>query len=368
MPILTRNPSVTGLSAAPSRSILPWWSGFSLSLVLPVSALIFLTTGPHAGFAALIWTWPVLLMVVADRWGPGESRPVPHAAPRVFFDGLLWCLFLLQMANVVAMGWMVSRLQWSGGETIVTSLLNLVVLRILCGTNACCSVIAPAHELIHRRSRWQRRIGRLMLMSVFYDHFFVSHRLGHHAQLGTAGDPSSCSADESYRAFFWRSLRGQWRIAWRSQPRTLLIGLGVELLLMGLYLMAFGGLALFAWIYVSWVAVRLLEAVNYFQHFGLTSDSDRSGETAWHCDSAVSLFMFLGLTRHADHHRRPGVAFTELNEVAGGLQLPFGYLVMAIWVKNASGSFRRWAINEMGQKAEAVRPCTEVTNAEALRS
>jgi len=359
---------VPGLSTAPGRSILPWWSGFALALVLPVSTLIFLTTGPHAGVSALIWTLPVLVMIVADRWGPSETRSIPDAAPRAFFDGLLWCLFLLQMANVLAMGWMVSRLEWIGSEAIVTSLLNLVVLRILCGTNACCSVIAPAHELIHRRSRWQRRIGRLMLMSVFYDHFFVSHRLGHHAQLGTAGDPSSCSVDESYGAFFWRSLGGQWKIAWRCQPQSLLSGLGVELVWMGLYLMAFGGLALFAWIYVSWVAIRLLEAVNYFQHFGLTSDSERSGETAWHCHSAVSLFMFLGLTRHADHHRRPGVAFTELNEVAGGLNLPFGYLVMAIWVKNSGGSFRRWAIKEMCQQAEAVRPCTETANAKALRS
>jgi alkane 1-monooxygenase len=137
---------------------------------------------------------------------------------------------------------------------------------------------------------------------------------------------------------------------------------------MGLYLMTFGGLALFAWIYVSWVAIRLLESVNYFQHFGLTSESEQSGETAWHCNSAVSLFMFLGLTRHADHHRRPGVAFTELNEVAGGLNLPFGYLVMAIWVKNSCGSFRRWAIKEMTQQAEAVRPCPEAANAKALRS
>ena len=337
-----------------------------MSLVLPVSALIFLTTGPHSGFSALIGTFPVLLMIVADRWGPSESRPVPDAAPRAFFDGLLWCLFLLQVANLLAMGWMVFRLQWTGAEAIATSFLNLVVLRILCGTNACCSVIAPAHELIHRRSRWQRRIGRFMLMSVFYDHFFVSHRLGHHAKLGTAGDPSSCSANENYPTFFWRSLAGQLKIAWRSQPRSLLLGLGVELVLMGLYLMAFGGLALFAWIYVSWVAIRLLEAVNYFQHFGLTSESDRSGETAWHCNSAVSLFMFLGLTRHADHHRRPGAAFTELNEVDGGLKLPYGYLVMAIWVKNSSGSFRRWAINELSRKADSVRPCTVAVNAEAL--
>ncbi len=361
MSILTRNGRRARLSLPLRRSALPWWSGFSLSLWLPVANLLFLVTGPHGWFSALVWTLPVWLLIAADRCGPGERRSIPRTAPRWFFDGLLWFLCLLQVGNVLGIGWLVSQLEWTSDQRLI-SVANLVALRILGGTNACCSVIAPAHELIHRRSRWQRRLGRLMLMTVFYDHFYVAHRLGHHAQLGTAGDPSTAAANESYESFFRRSLVGQWRLAWQSQPRTLLMGLLVEVGLMGGYLIAFGGLALFAWLYVSGVAVRLLEAVNYFQHFGLTEASGRSQETAWHCDSAVSLFLFLGLTRHADHHRQPGIGFTGLEALAGGLRLPFGYLVMAIWVKNASGSFRAWAITEMRRQDAVVRPCTEAAS------
>jgi len=325
-------------------------------------------SGPHGLAEVWVWTSPVALLIAADRWGPGERRRLPAEVSRRVFDGLMLCLGLLQLANVLAMGWMVSRLEWSGTSDILSSLANLVVLRILCGTNACCAVIAPAHELIHRRSRWQRRLGRCMLMSVFYDHFCAAHRLGHHARLGTPGDPSSARIDESFEAFFWRSFCGQWKIAWKNQPRSTLMGVGVELILMALYWVAFGGLALFAWFYVNGVAVRLLEAVNYFQHLGLTQESGRPDQRAWHCDSAISLFMFLGLNRHADHHRRPGVAFTELEDVSGELRLPFGYLVTAIWVKNASRSYRAWALKEMSREAGVPSSSPATGNALALQS
>lgn len=349
----------------PSLGI-PWWTGFALAWFLPLATLAFFLTGPHAAGDALLWTAPVWLLIVADRVGPREVRNVPAHAPRAFFDTLLHGLVAFQLANVLAMGWMVSRLDFSLSDpaSLGTAFANLLALRILGGTNACCSVIAPAHELIHRRTRWQRRWGRILLMTVFYDHFHVAHRLGHHARLGSAGDPSTAEPREDYEAFCRRSLRQQWRIAWQHQPGTVRQGLLVQLALMAAYGVAFGGLALFAWCYINLVAVRLLEAVNYFQHFGMTQASGRARDTAWRCESALSLFLFLGLTRHADHHRRPGIAYPELLDRGGPACLPHGYLWTAIWVKNRSGSFRRWAAGQ-GFGAEAAgHPCRAAVSGE----
>lgn len=344
MSILARNTPPSPLR--PAWRPCPWWSGFTLSLLLPSALLAFLLTGPHRAGAALAWTLPVWLLIAADYWGPAERRNISPSAPRWFFDDLLYALAALQLLNLLAMGLLVSRLGWADGPAIGTSLANLLALRILGGTNACCSVIAPAHELLHRRSHWQRGLGRWLLMTVFHDRFYVAHRIGHHARLGGPEDPSTAQMDESYEAFCRRSLAGQWRMAWRHQPRALLYGLAAELFMAGLYGLAFGGLALFMWGYINVVAVRLLEAVNYFQHFGLTRPAGQARPAAWRCDSAVSLFLFLGLTRHADHHRRPGVRYPELEATGEGPVLPLGYLGMAIWVKNASGSFRRWAVGE----------------------
>lgn len=354
MPLSPGHPVQATPPSQPGIWPLPWWTGFSLSLLLPLTYLCFLLTGPHGVVGALAWTLPVWLLMAADYWGPDERRNIPKSAPPWFFDGLLHVLAALQCLNLLALGMMVTRLGWGDGAALGTSLTNLLMVRILGGTNACCSVIAPAHELLHRRSRWQRRLGWWLLISVLHAPFYPAHRIGHHARLGSRDDPSTAEAGEGYEAFFRRSLYSQWRIAWRRQPRVLLHGLVAEVLLMAFYGAAFGGLALFMWGYVNWVAVRLLEAVNYFQHYGMTRSSGRSAATAWRCDSAVSLFLFLGLTRHADHHRRPGRPFTQLECLGHGPSLPLGYLGMAIWVKNASGGFRRWA----ARADAAVRPCT----------
>ena len=325
----------------------PWWYGFNLTLILPVSTFLFLATGPHGIDSALAWTLPVWLLIAADRFSPAERRRIPASAPRWFFDGLLYTLVALQIINVIALGTMVSQLHWSWTATpeMATSLVNLLAIRILGGTNACCAVMPPAHELIHRRSRWQRRLGRLLLVTNFYDHFYAAHKLGHHAQLGLQEDPSTARPAETYGVFLRRSLLSQWRIAWRYQPRRVMLGLAVEVALLLSFWVMFGTLAACMLLYQAWVAIRLLEAVNYFQHFGLTVESGRPLATAWRSESAVSLFIFLGLTRHADHHRRPSKTYPELVDVADCPTLPYGYLITAIWVKNASDRYRRWALS-----------------------
>jgi alkane 1-monooxygenase len=135
----------------------------------------------------------------------------------------------------------------------------------------------------------------------------------------------------------------QWQMAYRLHPRAFRRGVLIQSLLLLTYAFIFGGIAALVWLYLSWVAIRLLEAVNYFQHYGLTTESAAGHHTAWRCDGAVSFFLFLGLTRHADHHRRPMAPFDELRPEDEGPELPMGYLGTAVWVKNHSRSYGRFA-------------------------
>ena len=362
MCILTKTFPETGFASVCRRFAPAWWWGFGLSLGLPLAVLAFLGSGPHPAWAALLWTTPVWILIAADRWGMrDELRQVPPGAPRGFFDGLLWVLAGLQVLNVLAMGLMVSRLAWTSGSEIAASLVNLLALRILAGTNSCCAAIAPAHELIHRRRRGERLLGRLLLVTVGYDHFFIAHRHGHHARLGTSEDPSTARLDESYESFFRNSLVRQWQVAWQRKPKAVIQGVAAELALLGGLGWAFGALAALVWLYQALVAIRILEAVNYVQHFGLVGESGRPA-VAWRCDSALSLFLFLGLTRHSDHHRRPGVPYPRLSVLENGPRLPYGYLRMVLWVKNGNRSYRRWAAGRLALFAAGPKPSLENVN------
>ena len=337
--------AVAFLSHLPGRWFgWPWWSGYGLALVIPLTALTYLMTGPWSVVASLMFTLPLWLLVAFDFYGPDEVRHVPIENGKWLFDSLLYLLAGLHLVNLVAMGHRIAGLTFENPEAIEMALVQLVVIRILLGTACCTSAIAPAHELIHRPSKFDRMLGRLLLMTVFHDPFFYAHRIGHHAALGCEGDPSTPRSGEDYKAFFWRSVQAQWGIAWAHSPSGFLKGLVVEAVLAGVYGWVFGPLALFAWVYVSAVGLRLLEAVNYFQHYGLGSlNQSGQDQRAWGCRSGVSLMLFLGLTRHEAHHRQPRIPYQSLEDVKGGAILPMGYLGMAFWVKNTSRSFMVWA-------------------------
>lgn len=324
--------------------VMPWWWGFGLALVLPLSLLGFLIGGPHGAPAALLWLLPVPCLILLDCLSGPERRSVPPGRAEPFLALILGLIALLAPLNLLALGTFVARLPESflGGEWWVTG-LNLLALRMLGGTTLCCSVIAPAHELMHRRPRWVRRMARGLLILVFSDVFYFAHGGGHHRHLGRSDDPSTAHIGESYPAFFRRSLTTQWQQAYKLHPRAFRRGVLLQSLLLVGYGLFFGAAAAFVWLYLSWVAIRLLEAVNYFQHYGLTSESALGHHTAWRCDGGISYFLFLGLTRHADHHRRPMAPFTELRSEEEGPELPTGYLGTAVWVKNHSLSYGRFA-------------------------
>lgn len=335
---------------------IPWWWGFGMALILPLCLLGFLLTGPHDAEAALLWLLPVPCLIALDCLSGAERRRVPSAHAEPFLSFILATIAVLAPLNLWALGAFVAKLP----EALVSREwwvigTDLVALRMLGGTTLCCSVIAPAHELMHRRPRWVRRVARGLLILVFSDVFYFAHGGGHHRHLGQSQDPSTACLGESYPEFFRRSLVTQWQQAFSLHPKAFRRGVLLQLLLVLAYGLLFGAAAVLVWLYLSWVAIRLLEAVNYFQHYGLTAESSLAHHTAWRCDGAVSYFLFLGLTRHADHHRRPMAPFTELAPGDEGPELPMGYLGTAVWVKNHSRSYGLFA----RKRLEALTLCGE---------
>lgn len=322
-----------------NRAAWLWWLGYLLSLALPLSALSFFSLGPWSWWQALAWTLPVWLLIAADSYSPPLRHAPPTHLPGWPFDAILYTHSLLQPLNILAMALLVSQTQWGDAAQMIDSTANLLAVRILMGTTSCSAAIAPAHELIHRRSRWRRLLGRMLLCSVLYDHFAVTHSRLHHRHVNGEQDPASAKPKETYEAFFRRTLITQWRAAWALNRAATLRGMAFEALLLALIGGVFGPLALLMFVYQALAAVRLLEAVNYFQHWGLRGRKP----AAWVCDSAVSLFLFLGLPRHADHHRHALKPYQCLRCKDDGPRLWQGYLGMALLVKNRCGAFRQRA-------------------------
>ena len=331
-----------------------------LCFILPLSTWFFLSTAPHAWDSALMWTLPVWLCIVADYFSPSDCRMPKTTGMEWLLDARLYLLFSLQILNIALLLDAASSLAWRTLPDFATGSANIVAMRILAGTTSCCSGFAVAHELLHRRAKHLRWMGRILLWSVCYDHFALEHAHGHHRMVGTRADPATARLGESFADFFKRSVLGQWSGAWRMENQRLqhrkgialllrhrvLQGVMAELAILMLITLNYGMVALIVFLYQAVVAVRMLEAVNYLHHWGL-SRRDTQYSIAWTTDSWFTLHSFIGLSRHADHHAHSAKPCYQLRHSMQGPRLPHGYFVMIMLLRLSNEHYLRLAEREL---------------------
>lgn len=221
--------------------------------------------------------------------------------------------------------------------------------------------ITIAHELVHRKSVFEQYLGRLILLSVFYMHFAIEHVRGHHALVATDEDPATARRGQSYYAFWWTSVWGQWTSAWKLEAKRLNklghspIHYKNEMihftLLQAAYLIVLGWL--FGWMFTAMAlamgiaAFSLLEGVNYIEHYGLEREVLGNGRYekvgdhhSWNSDHVISRMLLFELTRHSDHHAVASRHYQILRSLEESPQLPTGYpgmillaLVPPLWFR-----------------------------------
>lgn len=338
--------------------------GHLLCFVLPCTTLLFLTGGPYDSGAALAWTLPLWLLVIADWLSPkiDPLRGYPAFTDH-YFSGILYSLAVMQLCNIGLMLDYVSRLQWHTQEQIITGLVNLIAARILVGTSSGSSGFIVAHELLHRKRPWIILFGNLLLCSMCYQHFAVAHLRGHHRNVTEPDDITTARRGESFNNYWKRVFIEHFRFAWQVELKRLkivdhpyhfpillknrvLLGLLSELMLILSFIFVFGWIAALLFLYQSFTAVRLLEAINYFQHWGLITRS-KGAALAWVNDSWVTRNALLNLSCHIDHHRSAAKHFQQLHYSGHGPKMPQGYFVTNLWVKLHNRSYRKKAIREL---------------------
>lgn len=323
-------------------STLRVWALHLIALAVPLYVLAFVATGPHPGWTSLPWLAVVPVVVLLDlRSGTAMHRPV-EGMPSWPFDAMLLGLTALQVANVGLAARMVER----GGLLSPDTLVAL----LLVGVNSGYSAIVVAHELIHRKSRWMVLLGRLLLVTVLYEHFFVEHVRGHHLRIGTEEDPATARFGETYTEFWGRTVRAQFQSAWRLSAKRLgdegmrwydprmirsevVHGILAEVAVAVATVAIVGPAGLAFFLAQAYVAVRLLEAVNYFEHYGLRRQGRKVRPVdSWDSESWFTLFGLVGLSRHADHHAYASRPFQALRTWEESPKLPYGYVVMGLLV------------------------------------
>jgi len=322
-----------------------------LCFVLPVTALAFLLTEPHPWYLALPWFGVVVASVEIDKRSRAERRQPTERLATWPFDAMLYVLVAFQF---VILGVMLHAVRANGFWRADTLIAGLLV-----GINSGYSAIVVAHELIHRPSRRLQRLGRALLATVLYEHFYTEHVRGHHLRVGTPADPATARFGETFHAFYRRTVAAQFRSAWRLEAKRLgdedmkltdrrllhsrvVQGLAAEWTVALAILGLLGTGPFLLYVGQALIAIRLLEAVNYFEHWGLVrSEKKVTAMDSWDTESLFTLYTLVGLSRHADHHAFATRPFQQLRHRDESPKLPYGYFGMVDMVLFANRRFRK---------------------------
>jgi alkane 1-monooxygenase len=263
--------------------------------------------------------------------GRSEAASPPEECERLegslFFRAILLTYVPLQLALILWGARIVGGVELAPLEALgLTLSIGLVT-----GSQG----ITIAHELGHKSSRLDRRLARVLLVSVSYGHFTVEHNRGHHQRVATPEDPASARYGEGFWRFLPRTLFGSFRHAWQLDRREVTLASASSLLAAAALGAAFGPLAAAFFFGQSAMAITLLEAVNYIEHYGLQRQQLADGRYekvserhSWDANQWLTNCYLIHLQRHADHHLNPMRPYAALQPRAESPKLPMGYAGM----------------------------------------
>ena len=185
------------------------------------------------------------------------------------------------------------------------------------------AVFVVGHELIHRRTTWERRIGEFLLACASYPQYATEHVYIHHALVGTPYDAGSAPKGESFWRYFPKevvcNLTNSWKVVserlarrrlpvWHRSNPFWRYGLSVAFWY-GLVFWMGGIWAVLVFAFLGLSCVFSMKISNYFQHYGLRRVRLSNGRWekimprhSWSADWKFSNWMFFNMQRHADHH------------------------------------------------------------------
>ena len=310
------------------------------------------------------------VMIVGDEYLGDEYSEPPYRHPAIL-NALLYLALPVLGLMCVVMAWMAGAgdllglgvwsqahlgidmfagraatgpLQWLGG------VLSAGVSFAAIGTNI-------GHELTHRTTdRNAMFVGRWLLALTLDAEFSIEHVYGHHRRLATAEDPASARRGEQFYGFLFRSVLGQTRSAWEleagrlqklgsravSWRNRLIHGWLMSAAIAAVFFVVSGWVGVAVFLLAAVYGRSVLEAVNYFEHYGLVREVDQPVEPrhSWNSNKRLSNIVLFNLARHSHHHAEGDAQFWQLRSYREAPTLPYGYLTSMLLVYIAPGWYR----------------------------
>jgi alkane 1-monooxygenase len=316
-----------------TRSPILKLAGFALCLAIPLLTPLGVRLGsPWLAAAVVFGAFPLLGLAV------GEDRSLPMVGLR---RSRALIAYLDNLPRVYAAVW-AGTLVWAIDSAARTHPGPGALAGLIVSVGIGSAVAVPtAHELMHRRSEFDKGLARFMTALCCYGQMAVEH-FHHHAMVGDPEAGATARRGMSVYRFavsdFVQGLRNSWSVE-RSRLRRSGEPWWHNQVIRG-YALAAGLLAAFAGIWgrvggivflgQALFAVFVFEVITYLHHYGLVrSAGEEAGpQHAWAHHCWITNCLTFNNTFHSDHHLRPRTPYYELHAMNGAPRLPASYFTM----------------------------------------
>lgn len=280
---------------------------------------------------------PFLELIIPKKWNTNQASEQSLNAHSFFYNALLYVLVVVQwffvFAFIIKYHQHVDSLTWWG---------RAISMGIMCGVIG----INVGHELGHRKNKYERFLGELLLLSSLENHFLPYHNRGHHTNVATPQDPASARKNETVFAFWFRSQIGSYFQAWQIEINRMLI-MGKSKISLHNKMLVYSATHLFLLFGIYWyfeiaslvsflvaalIGILLLETVNYIEHYGLLRKLNENGryehvkgKHSWNSNHLLGRLILFELSRHSEHHFKPDKVYQLLSSRPEVPTMPTGY-------------------------------------------
>ncbi|MFY9208165.1 MAG: fatty acid desaturase [Candidatus Nanopelagicales bacterium] len=324
-------------------------------VAITMPTLLFLAIGMYSltGWAAWFWIGPIFILGIVPIIDLVTGRDISNPPAEIiaeleadrYYRILTYAYLPLQYAGFAAGFYVIANWDLS----TLTKIGFAISIGMIGGIG-----INTAHELGHKKENYERWLSKIALAQSFYGHFFIEHNRGHHVRVATPEDPASSRLGENFYRYWPRTVFGSLKSSWnleknrigRRKKHPFRIGNdNINAWLMSVALWAFMlvwlGMGILPYLVIQMlIAITLLEAVNYLEHYGMLRQKVKSGDReryervdpshSWNSDNIATNVLLYHLQRHSDHHAQPTRRYQALLSYKESPVLPTGYAGMIL--------------------------------------
>jgi alkane 1-monooxygenase len=344
MTTYTINDPEKGLISYRDKKRYLWLTSVFMPIFPLLGIVVYLQTGMEWTLLLPLIVTYFVIPIIDWLFGSDENNPPEEIVPQLeedkYYRLLTYFTVPMHFIVLIAMAWFVG--------THSLSAWAVVGLALIAGGYSGLG-INTAHEMGHKKPKFEKLLAKIVLAVPAYGHFCIEHNRGHHTYVATTEDPASSRMGESIYHFVLREIPGSFNRGWQQEAERLnelgksswsidndiLQSFAISLVLQGTLIALFGWVMIpFLLIHNVWAWFQLTSA-NYIEHYGLLREKLPNGryercqpQHSWNANYIFSNIALFHLERHSDHHANPTRRYQSLRNFDDIPQLPNGYYGM----------------------------------------